>query len=322
MMKKLILILTLIFALALCFVACEELGDNSNEGQTINALLNGAPDTEEPTTEEPTSEDDNLYTVEDVSLISLSPEERKRELISGLQEYIISLNTEDEMAVRYHKEDIADMREAKQPLHVKFDSESYYYICGYYNATHEYGEFECDTLCCSEKYTWVKFDNPENILEYYEGKKFVVAFQINRALFVKNILSDSVSVPYVENFQIYEVSFSEGFNTNNEIAFDEEFIYLNKTQKDTVFISKYYEWDIIPCVELDGNVYISFLTGVDGIVSNTRDLQQEFGNYYAVLIDSMREYSVTKGSMVYYYGLFDIEEFSYKLLKYWKGLGL
>ena len=55
-MKKLILILTLIFALTLCFVACEELGDNSNDGQSINAISNGAPETEEPTTEAPTTE--------------------------------------------------------------------------------------------------------------------------------------------------------------------------------------------------------------------------------------------------------------------------
>lgn len=55
-MKKLILILTLIFALVLCFVACEDLVDNSNEGQTINALSGGAPETEEPTTEAPTTE--------------------------------------------------------------------------------------------------------------------------------------------------------------------------------------------------------------------------------------------------------------------------
>ena len=54
-MKKLILILTLIFALALCFVACEDLGDNSKEGQSINALSGGTPETEEPTTEEPTT---------------------------------------------------------------------------------------------------------------------------------------------------------------------------------------------------------------------------------------------------------------------------
>ncbi len=47
-MKKLILILTLIFALTLCFVACEELGDNSDEGQSQNVYLNGAPYTEEP----------------------------------------------------------------------------------------------------------------------------------------------------------------------------------------------------------------------------------------------------------------------------------
>ena len=56
-MKKLILILALVFALAFCFVACEDLGDNSKEGQSINALSNGAPETEEPTTEEPTSEE-------------------------------------------------------------------------------------------------------------------------------------------------------------------------------------------------------------------------------------------------------------------------
>ena len=56
-MKKLILILALVFALTLCFVACEDLGDNSDDGQSQNVLLNGAPYTEEPTTEEPTTEE-------------------------------------------------------------------------------------------------------------------------------------------------------------------------------------------------------------------------------------------------------------------------
>ena len=47
-MKKLILILTFVFALALCLVACDELGDTSNEGQSQNALSEGMPETEEP----------------------------------------------------------------------------------------------------------------------------------------------------------------------------------------------------------------------------------------------------------------------------------
>ena len=102
-MKKLILILTLIFALALCFVACEELGDNSNEGQSINALSNGAPETEEPTTEELASEESTSK--ESISEKSISEKSTSEEPTSE------ELTTEDTaieemIAVTYFDEEV------------------------------------------------------------------------------------------------------------------------------------------------------------------------------------------------------------------------
>ena len=50
-MKKLILILCMCFALTLCFVACEDLSDKPDDGQSMNPLSGGTP-TEGTTTEE------------------------------------------------------------------------------------------------------------------------------------------------------------------------------------------------------------------------------------------------------------------------------
>ena len=73
-MKKLILILALVFALALCFVACEKFEDDSKQ--------------EEITTNEAAGQK------EQNTLLLLSDEEKKKELISELTEYLKNKNVE------------------------------------------------------------------------------------------------------------------------------------------------------------------------------------------------------------------------------------
>lgn len=311
-MKKLILILTLIFALTLCFVACDELGDNSDDGQSQNVLSNGTPETEEPM-----NESDNTYTVEDVSLTVLSEEEKNEKLLSKLIKYLKDLHVNYDMIESPFCSKMGNIKSGAYAYQVAFDSENYYYICGYYNSTHEFEDYESVYKCCVDKYNWVKFESPEEISEYYNGEKLIVAFQINKARFVKNIFSDSVDVPQIEHFQIYDAVFENGLNIKDSICFDEMFIYLTHSKDSVEFhsvSSVEHRWITIYCVDINGESYIAIpLCRETSIGSGySWDLEWEFGEYYNALTEILikdRYSEKDKNDTVYYYGLLDFDEF-------------
>ena len=211
MMKKLILILTLIFALTLCFVACEKFEDNSKQ--------------EEITTNEAAGQQ------EQITLPLLSDEEKEKELISELTEYLKNKNVEFDAGelVRFDEH----VKRGAQPLHVQIDPKNYYYMCGYYNVTHNYGENH--EYCCAKNYTWVKFEKAAEISETYKDQKFVVAFQINKAALVHDISPEKSAVPEVEYFQLFETQFKNGYNETERIALDKTFLYANFSDKGSVF---------------------------------------------------------------------------------------
>ena len=313
-MKKLILILTFVFALTLCFVACDELGDNSDEGQSQNVLLNGAPYTEEPTTEESTTEE---------SMTEDSSGHFKDDLIAALVNYLQNVNTLYYLGDTSYEAKINDIKRGEQPLLVRFNSERYYFVCGYYNATHEYPENKSSGFCCATEYTWVKFKKATDIQEYYDDKKLIVAFQINNSAFVKNISPKSAYTPNVEHFQMYETLFVNGKNVNDCVEFGETFIYLTPTNKLYVYCSVFshdYKMNNLPCVELNGGYYIPIRTQTsypDGEVVDV-DIKRQLGDYYDVLIGVMekRKYSEnTEGGYTLYYGLFDLEKFMDAIFK-------
>ena len=233
-MKKLILILTLIFALTLCFVACEKFEDDSKQ--------------EEITTNEAAGQK------EQITLPLLSDEEKEKELISELTEYLKNKNVEFDAGelVRFDEH----VKRGAQPLHVQIDPENYYYMCGYYNVTHNYGENH--EYCCAKNYTWVKLEKAAEISEAYNGEKFVVAFQINKAAFVNDISPERSAVPEVEYFQLFETQFKDGKNENERIAFDKIFLYANFSDKGSVFCYEpLYESGLyVICENRKGEYYI------------------------------------------------------------------
>ena len=233
-MKKLILILTLIFAITLCFVACEKFEDDSKQ--------------EEITTNEAAGQK------EQITLPLLSDEEKEKELISELTEYLKNKNVDFDAGelVRFDEH----VKRGAQPLHVQIDPENYYYMCGYYNATHNYGENP--DYCCAKNYTWVKFEKAAEISEAYNGEKFVVAFQINKAAFVNDISPEKSAVPEVEYFQLFETQFKGGKNENERIAFDKIFLYANFSDKGSVFCYEpLYESGLyVICENRQGEYYI------------------------------------------------------------------
>lgn len=236
------------------------------------------------------------------------------ELVIALTEYMDERFTEHDMpdASTHIKLDKIDS--GVQPLHLDFKESSPYFVCAYHNGTHEQ---EALDYCCKDEYTWVKYENANEIRESYGDLTFIAAFQINAASTVRDIASTESSVPAVEHFKVYETAFEVSVNTNTAQEFDETYVYLNETDKETVYHSTLsYDKELctIPCIYLDEHYYVTTLLYSeypDGERTDA-DTAVDFGKYYGVLSELMitDKYSVTDGNGVCnYYGLVEIDAF-------------
>ena len=284
-MKKLILILCLIFALTLCFVACDERGDTSNEGQSPNALPAGAPKTEDPTSkdltsEEPTSED---ITTDEKTFQELSTNNKKS---SKLRFELITFLRLKHGFVDPVMGDLASQLErnlywGKYITRVQFDPSNYYFVCGYYNCEHA---DENKWYDCVDKYTWIIVENEHDIPEYYNDLKFIVAFQINKALSATDISSGYYLSTEIEHYLEYKPEFVDGKNVAKELNGNISYIYFVSPSDEYIIDSindYFHETYTLSCIELDGKWYVC--------VKNS-NLEIEFGQYYNALIEIAEEY--------------------------------
>ena len=256
-----------------------------------------------------------------------------------LAEYLEQYTTEYEIYGFTSEEKIDFIRNGAQPLHVAFDPSGYYFVCGYYNDPEgkEIGEYRN-----AKKYTWVKVGSADKIRESYFGKELIVAFQMNRALFVKDISKDRAYLPGMEHFQIYKPKFKDGENTNPPIDFSETFIYLNGVTtkggysyerfkgKGYRSVKQYdHEKLTIRCIYFEGQYYIPIHT--HSVYSNgefydcTDDNSRRFGKYYDAIENIMEtgRYSIDSeggyGSQHYHktahYGLVSVDDFANEIIK-------
>ena len=207
-----------------------------------------------------------------------------------------------------------------QPLLVAFDPCDYYFVCGYYDFSSEYGDIFLGAPC---EYTWVAYKNESDIQEYYNDMKCAVAFQINRALSITEIVPDERVVPDIQHFQIYKPSFENGVNVSSPVVFDEALIYwdysswhLNESR--TLYCRKPGQYDAMtttPCVNLDGNYYLSFYSYTiysNGEQSEPNNFSSAFDQYYDVLTSMVEEdkYSTTgEDGSTSFYGTIRIDDF-------------
>lgn len=291
-MKKIISILLLSGLLLACFAGCA-FGEQTPEP------------TEAPT--KPVSKYNN-------------PMELPEDMLDSLVDYLESRNMRYDMPSTSVEIKIDKIKNDSQPLHVAFDPESSYFVCGYYNDAHK---SETSAHCCAEEYTWIKFENAKKIQESFDGKKMIVAFQINKALFVRDISQENASIPEMEHFQMYKCEFIDGINTNEPVVFDETFIYLNESSKSVVYHNMaiyYHNWVAFPCVNLNSQYYIPIplsVTYPSGNISQT-NLTYAFGNYHDALMGILvtGEYSVTyETGAVASYGLLEVNKFANTVLK-------
>ena len=294
-MKKFILILLTCAMLIGCLASCNILDPQSNAQPEPEPNNNGLD-------KHPPIEDNN------------------NDLISILSDYLKRLYISYDMPpTPTLDEEIDDIKNGKQALLVEFIASDYYFICCYYESDHDEHNY-----CCVDKYTWAGFENAVDILEYYDDKKIIAAFQINKAYSVTDIVNDETKVSSFEHFELFEMEFEGGYNINKAIDFSKTLVYLNENyDTDTIFYSTSVynnDWFTIPCIKLDGGVYLKIHTHCDyyGDLSYI-DLDYEFGKYYDSIIDIMYtdKYSTTasNGEVIYYFGLIEINDFVENIVK-------
>lgn len=315
-MKKLILFLLIGALLVLPLSGC--LADNKqDEGTTPNNTTENT--TPEVTTPENTEPDYNPGPDQ--------PTDSNAELIEVLVTYLEQYLMQYDLMGRSSFEKIDDIKGGIQPLHVVFDPNDYYYMCGYYTPTHEYEEY---MYCCARGYTWAKYEKETDIPAFYETKPCMVIFQINKSLGVTNILSATANVPQMQHFQIYQPTFENGFNVAEPITFDQNFLYLdypnlelNGFIDNTIYYSTdfyYHDLCSLPCIRLDSQDYLSFFlysTNADGTARESADYTYDFGEYYDILMGKMQKekYNFTNDSGInLFYGIIPLDDFANDIL--------
>lgn len=266
--------------------------------------------------------------------LSKNPTGLPQDLRNALVDYLEECSVHHEMMTYFEEEKIDFIKNGAQPLHVAFDSSDYYFVCGYYNHTHEDNR-EIGRYCCAKEYIWVKFESADKIGESYFGKELVVAFQINRALFVKDLSANKDYRPGMEHFQIYEPKFEDGVNTNPPVDFSETFIYLNGVTtkygysyerfKGKCYRSvKQYDHENLTfrCIYFEGQYYIPIYihkVDADGKIDDVGDNAREYGKYYDAIEHIMEtgRYSVENETYhaVRHYGLVSVDDFANEIIK-------
>ena len=238
--------------------------------------------------------------------------EEDQALILALIEYLEDLLWEYNPVPISFATRVDKIQKGARPLHVGFDASDYYFVCGYYNTTHESEGYH---YCCAAEYTWVKFANEKEITEHYKDSRFVVGFRIQKAIFVTDILSETANAPSAEFFQLYYPSFHDKSDVKSAPARNETFIYLNKADQPVVYraFSMYdHKAVTLPCICLEGQYYIAiYLDVVDSNGDCSVDWTPfEFGEYYDALTEIMKPYRVTDESGVtHMYALFEMNDF-------------
>ena len=288
-MKKLILILCLCLALALCFVACDGKTDAGDveETLTIEISTTNAPMTEELTTEHGQQTEETIsedFMLGGEKFVELSTgDEKERELRAELVR-ILELKDGFVTPIIGSFEEKMDwiLFQGRKLTHVQFDSTKYYYVCGYYNCEHA---DESKWYNCASKYTWIIVDNESDILEYYNGFKFIAAFQINKTVSAIDIATGEAVSTEVEHYLEYTPEFVNGKNVSEKIYLDATYIcFTDPADKYMLDCSEdnYHYTYTLSCVELEGEWYLKFYD--NGIENN-------FGEYNDLLISISKKYT-------------------------------
>ena len=138
-------------------------------------------------------------------------------LIDELSDYLCYINSEVDIIDNVFSRKLNSVKNGKDLLYVEFNSNDCYYVSGYLNVEH----IEKNKYCCLKKYIWVKYENETEIENYYDNRKMIVCFQINKSSKVIDLKTNKVVDFVIEHYQIYEPVFENNKNVKKAIDFYE-----------------------------------------------------------------------------------------------------
>ena len=329
-------LLPLFFLLASCLLlsACD-LSNVSFEAQSQNEL---APSNTDDTVENSQATDIHTEVVQETSdplpedtsqPITLAddtydPEKEFDYLIHTLKTYLGHLKYESSGLENTYENKFDSAKESGKVLFVEFNPNAYYYVCAYSDSGHEYEFYD---QCCIDSYTWVKFEDEQELKDSYDGKDFVVSFQINKTLSCVNMLDEKDASADMEHYRIYSPEFVDGVNTSEPLEFAEAFLYFYSDNT----VSKYHQCNnpaiiyhstdcyyhksvVLTLMELDTENYVKIHLSThmsDGKTTENGFLPEYFGKYYndamRVMITGTHNVTDQYGN-VNEYGLLRIED--------------
>ena len=288
--------------------ACEN-KPSEDKGEGEDNIPEEAPDANQPSEDNTQAEAGIELTNEDSDLISTLVDYLKKKLVHY---DFVGLSLEEK---------INEIKNGEvQPLLIDVDPNNYYFVCCYYDSD-RVDEWSIGYRNALE-YTWVKYESENSIKEKYNDKNLIYAFQLNKSLIAKNILSGDEDTK-MDYFTTLSVEFVDGANVNPANVVSKTFIYLCKSIDNTIYYSysiKGSSVDRIHCIKLDNQYYYTEMIGfTDPQIGYTDYLENEsfmynLGEYYDYMIKIMitDKYSKTfSENGVYYiehYGLFEINE--------------
>ena len=208
----------------------------------------------------------------------------KNELLSVLIENLHNTLREYELPYVSMEEKINGIKDGKEPLLISFEQSDCYFICAYFNDTHDE---MLNSYCCAHEYTWVKFKDEASIPDSYNDKEIKAVFQIDGASLVMNILTNEENTHSIEYYQRFNPEFTNGLNTKAPISFDKKIIYLNSHDRSNLYHSASLPEDqaiTIPCIYLNDKYFIVewlyTLLPNENKKTYTDALKNNYGKYY------------------------------------------
>lgn len=234
-------------------------------------------------------------------------------LVRKLVEYLGYYSSEFDLTTYSISEKIDQIRDGTQALRVRFDGAEAYFVCAYY------GGPETDNYDSAADYTWVKYESANEIGEKYKDMELVIAFQVDKAAFVTDIVNGDAAAPGMELFREYAPEFKDGLNTNAAVEYCDSFIYLNSSDDKIVYHSRSFYDDClntIPFSLIDDQYYI--VSALYAIMPNGDRLEYDdftgqFGEYsdaFASIMDADGYTSTYPNGAARHSGLIEAEAFS------------
>lgn len=209
-------------------------------------------------------------------------------LIDELSDYLCNINSEVDIIDNVFSRKLNSVKNGKDLLYVEFNSNDCYYVSGYLNVEH----IEKNKYCCLKKYIWVKYENETEIENYYDNRKMIVCFQINKSSKVIDLKTNKVVDFVIEHYQIYEPVFENNKNVKKAIDFYEFDTIILKSKEKLYYCkqSVFYELYSLQTIKINGENYILIYkkTINEGYgYLYTADLEYDLGIYYDYVMSNI-----------------------------------